>query len=136
MFSDINECVSNTHKCSHHAECINTLGSYKCKCKQGFRGTGFDCSGERLNQTWKQWISKIICIMYSFIDWYGCFWLNYTPPVMSLDWMYVSHYLKDPKYFNAWNYFCRINLKYNACVKFFTKLKCNNAPQENSEIIR
>ncbi len=67
VFSDINECVSNTHKCSHHAECFNTHGSYKCKCKQGFRGSGFDCSGERLNQTRKLWISQIICIMYGFI---------------------------------------------------------------------
>ncbi|TRZ00088.1 hypothetical protein DNTS_004640 [Danionella cerebrum] len=41
---DVNECASNTHTCSHHAECINTLGSFKCKCKQGFRGSGFHCS--------------------------------------------------------------------------------------------
>lgn len=45
-FSDNDECAANTHKCSHHAVCLNTQGSYKCKCKQGFRGSGFECSGE------------------------------------------------------------------------------------------
>lgn len=44
--SDVDECLANTHKCSRHAECVNTEGSYRCQCKPGFRGSGFDCSGE------------------------------------------------------------------------------------------
>lgn len=44
--SDVDECLANTHECSHHAECVNTEGSYRCRCKPGFRGSGFDCSGE------------------------------------------------------------------------------------------
>ncbi|KFP31954.1 Epidermal growth factor-like 6, partial [Colius striatus] len=41
---DINECVTDTHRCNLHAECLNTKGSFKCKCKQGYQGSGFDCA--------------------------------------------------------------------------------------------
>ncbi|KAF0026514.1 hypothetical protein F2P81_021251 [Scophthalmus maximus] len=41
---DNDECAAGTHKCSHHAVCLNTQGSYKCRCKSGFRGNGFECS--------------------------------------------------------------------------------------------
>lgn len=41
---DINECALNTHPCSPHANCLNTRGSFKCKCKQGYRGNGLQCS--------------------------------------------------------------------------------------------
>lgn len=47
LLPDIDECLTNTHKCSRHADCMNTDGKYKCKCKQGFRGSGFECSGEK-----------------------------------------------------------------------------------------
>ncbi|MEJ1281275.1 hypothetical protein NN561_012224 [Cricetulus griseus] len=43
-FSDINECALNIHMCSLHANCLNTPGSFKCKCKQGYRGNGLQCS--------------------------------------------------------------------------------------------
>ncbi|XP_072643652.1 adhesion G protein-coupled receptor E1 isoform X1 [Canis lupus baileyi] len=33
--TDINECLSSG-VCQEHAECINTLGSYKCRCQVGF----------------------------------------------------------------------------------------------------
>nr|XP_025132615.1 epidermal growth factor-like protein 6 [Bubalus bubalis] len=41
---DINECAANTHTCSLHANCLNTQGSFKCKCKQGYKGSGLQCS--------------------------------------------------------------------------------------------
>ena len=38
---DIDECASGTHNCiSERAICTNTLGSYKCTCKSGYRGDG------------------------------------------------------------------------------------------------
>lgn len=43
---DLDECAAGTYKCSHHAVCVNTQGSYRCRCKSGFRGNGFECSGE------------------------------------------------------------------------------------------
>lgn len=36
---DINECNA-TSNCDMNADCINTFGSYKCKCHKGYLGTG------------------------------------------------------------------------------------------------
>ena len=33
---DIDECKTGTALCSLHADCFNTLGSYYCKCHEGF----------------------------------------------------------------------------------------------------
>ena len=42
---DIDECSSETNGCDENAECNNTLGSYKCICKDGFHGNGTNCKG-------------------------------------------------------------------------------------------
>lgn len=31
------------NRCHKNARCINTHGSYKCECRRGFAGNGFDC---------------------------------------------------------------------------------------------
>ncbi|KAI3778659.1 hypothetical protein L2E82_08041 [Cichorium intybus] len=36
--TDINECANRNHDCRH--KCIDTEGSYKCKCRKGFSGDG------------------------------------------------------------------------------------------------
>ncbi|XP_066020930.1 uncharacterized protein [Pocillopora verrucosa] len=41
---DIDECVSGTHECDVNAQCINTVGSYNCTCKNGYSGDGRSCS--------------------------------------------------------------------------------------------
>lgn len=41
--SDVDECSSGQNQCSSFATCYNTPGSYKCKCKDGYRGMGHDC---------------------------------------------------------------------------------------------
>uniref|UniRef100_A0AAY5ENB4 Fibrillin-1 n=1 Tax=Electrophorus electricus TaxID=8005 RepID=A0AAY5ENB4_ELEEL len=33
--ADLDECSNGTHMCSPSAECMNTLGSYRCMCKEG-----------------------------------------------------------------------------------------------------
>ncbi|CAH3152005.1 unnamed protein product, partial [Pocillopora meandrina] len=43
---DVDECSLGKHKCDSNAECTNTLGSYSCKCKEGFSGDGQTCLGE------------------------------------------------------------------------------------------
>ena len=43
FFSDQDECVAGTHKCSPYAICTNTLGSHKCACRAGFKGDGLAC---------------------------------------------------------------------------------------------
>ena len=42
---DTDECVTGINKCGH--VCVNTLGSYRCRCRRGYRlhDNGFDCIG-------------------------------------------------------------------------------------------
>ena len=42
---DINECANGFNDCNPNAQCINTAGSYKCKCREGYFGDGKDCNG-------------------------------------------------------------------------------------------
>ena len=42
---DLDESANGTHDCDVNAECNNTLGSYKCTCKDGCRGNGTKCKG-------------------------------------------------------------------------------------------
>lgn len=39
------ECQINSNRCSIHAECINTIGSYECECRPGYQGNGINCTG-------------------------------------------------------------------------------------------
>eukprot|EP00117_Sycon_ciliatum_P034062 scpid51080/ scgid26078/ Fibrillin-1 len=41
---DIDECSTDTHKCSSSASCTNTFASFTCVCKAGFRGDGVICN--------------------------------------------------------------------------------------------
>lgn len=43
FLSDVDECSLGRSHCSSFATCYNTPGSYKCKCKDGYRGMGHDC---------------------------------------------------------------------------------------------
>lgn len=40
---DINECWLGLHNCHAKAACFNLEGSFKCTCKDGFRGNGIAC---------------------------------------------------------------------------------------------
>ena len=46
--SDIDECTV-LNPCHIHAECTNTIGGYKCKCRSGFSGDGLICTGKEQN---------------------------------------------------------------------------------------
>ncbi len=44
--TDINECLElNKSICQKNSECINTIGSYKCNCKEGYTQKGLICEG-------------------------------------------------------------------------------------------
>jgi len=44
-FSDINECQLDKPPCDENAICANTVGSYKCTCREGYLGDGRHCRG-------------------------------------------------------------------------------------------
>ena len=46
--TDIDECSTDPSACDKNADCINTDGSYSCKCKRGFDGDGKACRGIRI----------------------------------------------------------------------------------------
>ena len=53
LFSDINECTTNSHSCDVNAVCQNTVGSHTCSCKAGYTGDGKTCDGKLLEK-WKR----------------------------------------------------------------------------------
>lgn len=48
---DIDECAleGQQYPCHRNADCINTMGSYRCICLPGFRGNGITCDKEENN---------------------------------------------------------------------------------------
>lgn len=46
IFSDIQECSLRLDDCSEVASCVNTEGSFRCTCLQGYQGDGKECTGE------------------------------------------------------------------------------------------
>ena len=42
---EVNECGTGSHECDVNADCTNTIGSYNCKCKNGYQGDGASCQG-------------------------------------------------------------------------------------------
>ena len=45
LVSDVDEC-SSENECHVNATCTNTIGSYNCMCKRGYKGDGRNCSGK------------------------------------------------------------------------------------------
>ena len=46
LFVDDDECLKTPPVCDINANCKNTLGSYLCPCKEGFKGDGNTCQGK------------------------------------------------------------------------------------------
>ena len=49
-FSDVNECDDNPNYCQVGGQCVNTPGSYRCSCKEGYEvgNGGSHCIGKRI----------------------------------------------------------------------------------------
>ena len=43
--ADLDECEFGLDSCDINADCKNTIGSYKCECRSGYRGNGIICNG-------------------------------------------------------------------------------------------
>ena len=56
--ADINECQENTSRCSQ--ECNNTIGGYKCYCKDGYRlaNDNHTCEGKTKQEVVPMIISR------------------------------------------------------------------------------
>lgn len=44
----MDECAESPAVCDGQGVCENTLGSYKCVCRPGYRGNGTHCEGKQL----------------------------------------------------------------------------------------
>jgi len=69
---DVNECDLGTDDCDVNADCINTLGSYICKCKQGYTGDGNMCESiyeTRVNAYSSMWKPPRVAVMSKDYDW-------------------------------------------------------------------
>ena len=42
---DFDECEFHLYSCDINADCKNTIGSYECECRSGYRGNGIICNG-------------------------------------------------------------------------------------------
>ena len=45
LYLDINECSMRIHECPYPSKCINTPGSYMCKCPEGYNMVDDVCEG-------------------------------------------------------------------------------------------
>lgn len=45
---DVDECTESPAVCDGQGVCENTLGSFKCICRPGYRGNGTHCEGKQL----------------------------------------------------------------------------------------
>lgn len=59
FLSDVDECSLGRSHCSSFATCYNTPGSYKCKCKDGYRGMGHDCKRKSSRTKKKPWAPDV-----------------------------------------------------------------------------
>ena len=55
--SDVDECKDGTDNCPVNTDCVNTKGSYSCRCNEGYRrNEAGDCTG--LLQTTYHFVTK------------------------------------------------------------------------------
>ena len=46
IFVDVDECSTGGNNCHRSlATCTNVIGSYTCKCREGYTGNGIQCVG-------------------------------------------------------------------------------------------
>ena len=46
FYPDLDECQAFPNSCHLNAECVNTQGSYSCRCRPGYQGNGLNCTCE------------------------------------------------------------------------------------------
>jgi hypothetical protein len=57
---DIDECDNSSSPCMGDKEsCINTVGSYKCECREGFHNSSGECEGEGIFLLFHSFIPRL-----------------------------------------------------------------------------
>ena len=47
LYSDVDECKNVTlNNCNENADCLDSEGSFRCTCREGYAGSGVDCQGK------------------------------------------------------------------------------------------
>ena len=63
LHTDIDECVTGSHRCHAQATCTNTPGGHSCACNVGWTGSGTSCVGEwpciEYRHNWKHWADTL-----------------------------------------------------------------------------
>lgn len=85
MTSDLDECATEDHSCNPNANCMNTPGSYRCVCKEGFNGDGFSCSGEtgEMHREMHICIKYEVKVSFNIFSRYYLYWLQVACRVYS-----------------------------------------------------
>jgi len=80
MYTDVDECAENNGGCSQFATCTNTPGTFNCTCNMGYRGDGFNCSGEiivihgKLNCCENCFVTTVHVYMFAELIWTRKLW--------------------------------------------------------------
>lgn len=98
--SDIDECVTGKNLCPYDRQCVNTFGSYFCKCQEGFdlkyvEGK-YDCVGEVYAFTTSTH-SRLILLLKVQIGFFQFqTWMSVRPAPTSAATMLAVWTLRDP----------------------------------------
>ena len=63
--NDIDECAGPLHNCHVHADCKNTLGSFKCVCHDEYEGDGVECNAAILADY--SWFALTTSMIFSLL---------------------------------------------------------------------
>lgn len=98
--SDIDECVTGKNLCPYNRQCVNTFGSYYCKCQDGYDlkyvDGKYDCVGkvyEYINQKHLQ-STMLLKVQIGFFQFQT--WMSVQPAPASAATMLFVWTLKDP----------------------------------------
>ena len=72
---DVNECESSSTKCDLNANCFNTPGSFRCRCRLGYQGNGTHCVCEFAIE-----LSFFTMTIFDYIDYRNSFRLFIVNP--------------------------------------------------------
>ena len=80
VVADVNECASHAFHCPAHSTCVNTPGSYKCRCDSGYKTLGRYCHGSSSSRI----TTSPLCLFCELIS-------RTTPPIFANFLVHVTY---------------------------------------------